>query len=71
MFPKEFGRYIEIFGGSGAVLLGKEPSKFEVYNDIEGELVNKHFPSATEQADLARHALKFRICPGQNPPVRV
>ncbi|MDY4508889.1 MAG: DNA adenine methylase, partial [Candidatus Faecousia sp.] len=40
MFPKEFGRYIEIFGGSGAVLLGKEPSKFEVYNDIEGELVN-------------------------------
>ena len=53
------------------MLLGKEPSKFEVYNDIEGELVNKHFPSATEQADLARHALKFRICPGQNPPVRV
>ena len=40
MFPREFGRYIEIFGGSGAVLLGKEPSKFEVYNDIEGELVN-------------------------------
>ena len=40
VFPKEFGRYIEIFGGSGAVLLGKEPSKFEVYNDIEGELVN-------------------------------
>lgn len=37
---REFGRYIEIFGGSGAVLLGKEPSKFEVYNDIEGELVN-------------------------------
>lgn len=40
MFPRKFGRYIEIFGGSGAVLLGKEPSKFEVYNDIEGELVN-------------------------------
>ena len=40
VFPREFGRYIEIFGGSGAVLLGKEPSKFEVYNDIEGELVN-------------------------------
>ena len=40
MFPRKFGRYIEIFGGSGAVLLGKEPGKFEVYNDIEGELVN-------------------------------
>ena len=29
-----------MFGGSGSVLLGKQPSKFEVYNDIDGELVN-------------------------------
>ena len=29
-----------MFGGSGSVLLGKPPSKFEVYNDIDGELVN-------------------------------
>lgn len=40
VFPKEYGRYIEIFGGSGAVMLGREPCKFEVYNDIDGELVN-------------------------------
>jgi len=32
--------YVEVFGGSGAVLFGKEPSKVEVYNDINGWLVN-------------------------------
>jgi len=32
--------YCEPFGGSAAVLLAKEPSKVEVYNDIDRELVN-------------------------------
>lgn len=32
--------YCEPFGGSAAVLLAKEPSKVEVYNDIDGNLVN-------------------------------
>jgi DNA adenine methylase len=40
VFPNEYGRYIEVFGGSGAVLLGKEESRFEVYNDVDSELVN-------------------------------
>ena len=41
LFPLEYERYIEPFGGSGAVLLGKEkPDKFEVYNDYNGNLVN-------------------------------
>ena len=41
LFPLEYERYIEPFGGSGAVLLGKEkPYKFEVYNDYNGNLVN-------------------------------
>lgn len=41
MFPKEYDRYIEVFGGAGWVLFGKEPGKeLEVYNDIDGELVN-------------------------------
>lgn len=41
MFPDEYDRYIEVFGGAGWVLFGKEPGKeLEVYNDIDGELVN-------------------------------
>lgn len=32
--------YVEVFGGAGWVLFGKEPVKVEVYNDIDGELVN-------------------------------
>ena len=32
--------YAEVFGGGGAMLFAKQPSKVEVYNDINGELVN-------------------------------
>lgn len=32
--------YCEPFAGSGAVLLNKEPSPVETYNDIDGEVVN-------------------------------
>ena len=42
-FPTEnVGRYIEVFGGAGWVLFGKDkvPNQLEVYNDINGNLVN-------------------------------
>ena len=32
--------YCEPFGGSGAVLLNREPSAVETYNDLDGEVVN-------------------------------
>ena len=32
--------YCEVFGGSAAVLLNREPSNVETYNDIDGEVVN-------------------------------
>jgi DNA adenine methylase len=32
--------YVEVFGGSAAVLFAKEPSPVEVYNDADGGLVN-------------------------------
>lgn len=32
--------YVEPFAGSGAVLLNREPSPVETYNDLDGEVVN-------------------------------
>ena len=41
VFPLEYGRFVDVFGGSGSVLLGKEQiDSFEVYNDYDRNLVN-------------------------------
>ena len=41
VFPPEYGRFVDVFGGSGSVLLGKpEVHPFEVYNDFDRNLVN-------------------------------
>lgn len=47
-------KYVEVFGGAGWVLFGKEPHEKEIYNDINSELVNlfrmvKEHPEALEQ----------------------
>ena len=39
LFP-DHKTYVEVFGGSGAILINKKPSEIEVYNDIDGELYN-------------------------------
>ena len=41
--------YVEVFGGAGWVLFGKKPCKVEVFNEIDGDVVNffrvvKHKP---------------------------
>jgi DNA adenine methylase len=36
----EHTTYVEVFGGSGALLFAKEPSRVEVYNDLDSGLVN-------------------------------
>lgn len=54
-FPAEgIDKYVEVFGGAGWVLFGKSPHKKEVYNDVDGELVNlfrmaKSHPGALEK----------------------
>ena len=41
VFPLKYGRFVDVFGGSGSVLLGKpEVHPFEVYNDFDRNLVN-------------------------------
>jgi len=36
----EHMQYVEVFGGAGWVLLEKEKSKLEIFNDINGDLIN-------------------------------
>ena len=41
VFPPKYDRFIDVFGGSGSVLLGSPyPCNFEVYNDFDRNLVN-------------------------------
>lgn len=54
-FPEGFDRYIEVFGGAGWVLFDKEKhADIEVYNDVNGNLVNlfrcvKYHPEALQK----------------------
>ena len=57
-FPLFFTRYIEVFGGSGVVLFGKEPSPFEIWNDMNGDLYNFYYCVKYKHLQLLRE-LKF------------
>ena len=52
--PGTYGRYIEVFGGAGWVLFSSDShAKMEVYNDVNGNLVNlfrciKYHPDAVQ-----------------------
>jgi len=48
--------YCEPFGGSAAVLLNREPSPIETYNDIDGEVVN-FFRVLRDQKDALTEAI--------------
>lgn len=48
--------YCEPFGGSAAVLINREPSPVETYNDIHGEVVN-FFRVLREQGDALTKAI--------------
>lgn len=55
--------YVDVFGGSAAVLITKEPSKGEVFNDKNEEIANffrvvKHRPA--ELVERARHWIHSR-----------
>jgi len=52
--------YCEVFGGGAAVLFGKERSKVECYNDLDGELSNA-FKQVRYHADAVCAELDFRI----------
>ncbi|AQW87912.1 adenine-specific DNA methyltransferase [Campylobacter pinnipediorum subsp. caledonicus] len=52
LMPKH-DKYVEVFGGALSVFYQKEPSKIEVVNDINGELINLHRVIKTRPQSLS------------------
>ncbi len=52
--------YVEVFGGAANLLLNKPQSPVEVYNDIDGDLVNL-FRVAREQPEKLIQRLKLQL----------
>ena len=59
-FPPKLAQYVEPFGGSGAVLLAlpQDPSRLDIYNDLDAELVNL-FSCIKECSNVLLRELKF------------
>ena len=57
LFPKDYGRYIEVFGGGGWVLFGKKPDQnaMEVYNDFNSNLANLFYCVKTRIWEFLRY----------------
>lgn len=72
-FPSEYSRYIEVFGGAGWVLFGKQTTgQMEVFNDADGSLINiyrciKYHPDAlaAELSGLPHSREMFLDCQNQ------
>lgn len=56
LFPHKFKRYVEVFGGSAALLFGRSPQKgqIEIYNDLSRDLVNLFFCVKTRTMALCK-----------------
>jgi DNA adenine methylase len=71
--------YVEVFGGSAAVLLSKPRSNVEVYNDIDGDVVDffrvlrehpAEIASAVACTPFARQEHELSFAPTDNPVER-
>lgn len=52
--------FVDVFGGGGCVLLNRDPSPIETYNDINGKLVNFFRVLQREPYELL-HRLRFTL----------
>lgn len=51
--------FVDVFGGTGAVLIKKEPSKVEIFNDIDFDLVNLLMVIKESPKELAEELMKY------------
>ena len=63
LFPYKFDRYVEVFGGSGALLLGRNPQRgqIEIYNDLNRDLVNLFLCVKTRTMALCKELAWFPL----------
>ena len=60
-FPRNYKRYIEVFGGAGWVLFHKPPGNdVEVFTDFNGNLVNL-YRCVREQPEALRNELRYML----------
>lgn len=68
--------YLDVFGGSAAVLIQKPPAKYEIYNDLDEEVVNffrvlrsdpKTFAHAIDATPYARSEFTKALEPVADP----
>ena len=58
LLTQNYSHYCEPFAGSAAVLINREPSPVETYNDIDGEVVN-FFRVLREQKEALIEAIRL------------
>ena len=58
LLPQRAGHYVEVFGGSGVVLMNRAPSPIETFNDLDDNVVN-FFRVARERPDDLTRMLRF------------
>ena len=61
LIPNDHKLYVEVFGGALNVLWAKEPSKIEVVNDINSDLINLHRVIRTNPQTLSLYLNKLLI----------
>lgn len=58
-FPDNYSKFIDVFGGSASILISKEPSTVEIFNDLNEEIANFFRVVKWRAAELAELAFSW------------
>jgi DNA adenine methylase len=61
LFPKDYDTYVEPFVGSGALYFYKEPSKKEVINDLDKQLIEGYKLLKKADTDKSHYQLLYTV----------